>query len=231
MPTTPADWPATRQSRLMVPFARVLMTLFARFHAAGTEHIPDPPFILASNHLSYYDIPAFHLVMPYGTVGFAARKYRGTWREPLFRLNAIIWITQFSADRDALRAAQRVLADGTYHMGIAPEGTRSRTGGLQPGTSGAAYLATRAGVPVLPGAVWGTEHMFKRLRPRVVVRLGPPLHFPQGRAKGDELDAYTEQIMCAIAALLPDQYHGVYAGNPLIDQFRGAGEQAQTTAR
>jgi 1-acyl-sn-glycerol-3-phosphate acyltransferase len=214
----PPDWPATPPSRLMKPLSRTLMVLLARYHVEGLKNLPDPPFILASNHMSYFDIPAMQLIMPFGLVGFAARKYKDTWREPLFRLNSVIWITQFSADRDALRAAIHVLEVGAP-MGIAPEGTRSRVGSLIPGTSGVAYLATRTGVPVVPGVVWGTEKVMKRLRPRVTVRIGKPLQFPQKRAKGDELDALTEQIMCALAALLPEKYHGVYAGNPLIEEM------------
>lgn len=217
-PGMPPDWPASSEARWMKPFCKTLMFLLARYRAEGQDNLPDPPYIVTPNHQSYFDIPALNIVMPYGLVGFAARKYKGTWREPLFELSALIWITQFSADRDAIRAGQKVLEAG-LPLGIAPEGTRSRTGGLIRGTSGAAYLATRTGVPVVPVGMWGTEKVLRRPRPRVRLRIGKPLIFPKGRAKGEELDRYTEQIMCAIAALLPAEYHGVYAGNPLIDKM------------
>lgn len=223
MPTTPPpgrpdDWPATTESRWMKPLFRTLLFLTCRYDAAGMHNYPDPPFVLVSNHQSYFDIPAVQVVAPKGLVGFAARKYKGTWREPLFTLNALIWITQFSADRQALRAALQVL-EGGVPVGVAPEGTRSKVGALIQGTSGAAYIATRANVPVVPAAVWGTEKVLRRPRPRVTVRIGKPFRLPEGRAKGDELDSYTERIMCAIAALLPEQYHGVYAGHPLISEM------------
>lgn len=214
----PPDWPATQESPLFRPLSRLALALTCRYRREGVEHYPDPPFILVANHLSYFDIPAMILAAPPGIVGLAARKYKGTWMAPLFNLGGLIWVTQFSADRAALRAAQQVL-EGGVHLGIAPEGTRSRTGGLGPGADGTAFLATRTGVPLVPAGIMGTEKILKHPRPQVVVRVGKPFRLPEGRAKGQELSAYTERIMCAIAAMMPESYHGVYAGNPLIEEM------------
>ncbi|MBN1678744.1 MAG: 1-acyl-sn-glycerol-3-phosphate acyltransferase [Anaerolineae bacterium] len=219
-PGMPSDWPASAQSRWAVPLSRALMTLLCRYRVEGRENIPtDQPVIFAANHLSYFDVPAVDMVCPPGVVGLAARKYKGTPVERLFELYAVLWVTQFSADREALKSALRILNSGVS-MAIAPEGTRSRTGGLIEGRSGIAFLATRANVPIVPAAVWGTEKILKHPRPRVKVRFGKPFRLPEGRAKGAQLDEYTERIMCALAALLPEQYHGCYAGNPLIDEMR-----------
>jgi 1-acyl-sn-glycerol-3-phosphate acyltransferase len=194
------------------------MVLLSDYRPEGVENFANPPFVFVSNHMSYFDIPASIPILPRGIVGLAARKYKGTWKEPFFRLNALIWVTQFSADREALRSIIRVLEHGVP-AGIAPEGTRSKTGGLIEGREGAAFVATRANVPIVPGAIWGTEKVLKRPRPQVHVRIGRPFRLPEGRAKGDQLADYTEQIMCAIAALLPEQYHGVYRGNPRIEEM------------
>lgn len=220
-PDRPADWPASRESRWAKTVNRIILSLLCHHHVIDGYRYTEvePPYLVASNHLSYWDVPAMNLVSPVGTVGMAARKYRGTWREIMFELYPILWVTQFSADRQALRDALTILKGGES-IAIAPEGRRSLTGALEPGTDGVAYLATRAGVPVIPAAVWGTENVLKQPRPHVYARVGRPLHFPPGRAKGDELAAYTERIMCAIAALLPEQYHGHYAGHPLIDDLR-----------
>lgn len=216
----PADWPASSQSWLAKPLCLTLMHLFASYHVIGHKQWPDPPFIIVSNHLSYWDIPAIIPPTPFGTVGLAARKYRDTWKEPFFELFPLIWVTQFSADRQALRDALTVLKGGAI-LALAPEGTRSRTGsGMIPGTDGAAYIATRADVPIVPCALWGTEKIFKQVRPRVTLSIGRPFRLPAGRAKGDDLAVHTEQIMCSIAALLPEQYHGVYANNPRIAELR-----------
>jgi 1-acyl-sn-glycerol-3-phosphate acyltransferase len=215
----PPDWPVdSHQSPLSVPVSRLVLALLSRYHIEGRENIPEAPFLIVGNHLSYFDIPALLPAFPRGIVGFAARKYQGTWKEPFFRMNALIWLTQFSADREALRAAAFVLEHGGI-LGVAPEGTRSKTGGLIQGREGAAFLATRTNVPILPTAIWGTEKILRHPRPRVTVRFGKPFRLPEGRAKAGDLDEYTERIMCAIAALLPEQYHGIYAGNPLIAEM------------
>lgn len=214
----PPDWPASAQSPLLKPVSRVILFLLSSFHTSGRENYPPPPFLLVSNHLSYFDIPTVIQLAPFGIVGFAARKYKGTWKEPFFEMGALIWVTQFSADRDALKAGLKVLKAGVP-LAIAPEGTRSHTGGLIQGRDGAAFVATRANVPIVPMALWGTEKILKRPRPQVHVTVGKPFRLPEGRAKGEDLDRHTERIMCAIAALLPEQYHGVYAGNPLIEEM------------
>ncbi len=214
----PADWPATEAFPLGIPIYRLVTALLMNLHVEGLENYPEPPFIMISNHMSYFDVFAEVPYLPRGIVGMAAEKYRGTWKEPFFRFNALIWVKQFSADRDALKACLKVLEYGGV-VAIAPEGTRSKTGKLIQGTGGAAFVATRANVPIVPGAVWGTEKVLKRPRPRVNIKIGKPFRLPEGRAKGDQLDQYTERLMCAVAALLPEQYHGHYAGNPLIAEM------------
>ncbi|MBN1202786.1 MAG: 1-acyl-sn-glycerol-3-phosphate acyltransferase [Anaerolineae bacterium] len=215
----PPDWPATSQTRWAVPLARVVMFLLSRYRPSGMENLPEPPYLVVSNHMSYFDVTAMAPISPVGIVGMAAKKYQGTWVEFFMRLHALIWVEQFSADREALKAALTVLKHGVP-LAIAPEGTRSKVNALIEGRDGAAFIATRANVPIVPAAIWGTEKILKRPRPRARVQIGKPFRLPEGRAKGDQLGAYTERIMCAIAALMPEQYHGYYAGNPLIDEMK-----------
>ncbi len=102
-------------------------------------------------------------------------------------------------------------------FGLAPEGTRTKTGGLARGKSGVAYIAQQSGAPILPMAHFGTERVVQgwlRLRrPIVTVRMGPPFRLPPLPA-GDRslgLRQQTDLVMCHIAALLPPEYRGVYA--------------------
>jgi 1-acyl-sn-glycerol-3-phosphate acyltransferase len=225
MPETPPQdtarpWPATPGVRWVKPVTRLMLALVCRYEVIGRENIPaEPPYIIVSNHMSYWDIPVINTPPPVPMVGLAARKYQGTWKEPFFSLFPVIWVEQFSADRRALQAAITVLKGGAA-LGIAPEGTRSHVGKLIQGRAGPAFIATRANVPIVPACIYGTEKILKRPRPKVVARFGKPFRLPEGRTRGGQLDEYTERIMCAIAALLPEQYHGYYAGNPLIEEMR-----------
>jgi 1-acyl-sn-glycerol-3-phosphate acyltransferase len=198
--------------------SRILMHLLSRYRVTGRENIPQPPFLATSNHLSYFDVPAVAGSMTMNIPALAAKKYKGTWMEPLFRVGGPVWIEQESPDREALMIVLKVIKRGSP-FAIAPEGHRSRTGVLTEGKEGAAFIATRANVPIVPWVMWGTEKILKQIRPQVRVRIGKPYRLPEGRAKGDALKEYTERIMCAIAALLPEEYHGVYAGNPLIEEM------------
>ena len=198
---------------------RVVMHMLCDFHVAGRENLPaEGDYIIAGNHLSYVDGIAMGAGMIHDVVGFAAKKYENKPFGLLFRLGAPLWIEQASPDRHAIQKAIAALKAGRP-LGIAPEGTRSKTGVLQEAREGAAYIATRANVPIVPTAMWGTEQVFKQLRPTVHVVYGKPFMLPEGRAKSDQLKDYTEQIMSAIAALLPEKYHGFYAGNPRIEEM------------
>jgi 1-acyl-sn-glycerol-3-phosphate acyltransferase len=118
-------------------------------------------------------------------------------------------------DRQALRQARAVLERGEV-LGVAPEGTRSRvTHSLQEGKTGAAYLATRANVPLVPVALTGTQHVKPNVlhlhRTQVQAVVGKPFRLPTDRhARSQQLQEYTELIMHKIAELLPEEYQGVY---------------------
>jgi 1-acyl-sn-glycerol-3-phosphate acyltransferase len=90
----------------------------------------------------------------------------------------------------------------------------AREGGLLKGRTGTAYLASAAGVPVIPVAAWGQEkalHQWMRLkRAPVTIRIGQPIRPASGRNISRDLEAQTEIIMLALAGLLPAEYRGYY---------------------
>ncbi len=194
------------------------MHLFSDYRVSGLENIPKAPYLVTSNHFAYWDGPAIGSQFEDTVPTFTARKYKGTVTGLFFYTGSPIWIEQDSPDRQALTTALKLLQRGSP-FAIAPEGTRSKTGALQAGREGVAFIATRANVPIVPVGVWGTDLMFKQVHPRVEVVVGKPYKLPEGRARGDQLEAYTDRIMCAIAALMPERYHGHYAGNPLIEEM------------
>jgi 1-acyl-sn-glycerol-3-phosphate acyltransferase len=112
-------------------------------------------------------------------------------------------------------------------IAIAPEGTRSRAGSLGQGRPGVSYLATKLNRPIVPVAIWGTEDKVfwgnaKRLRRNhVFMKAGPAFTLPPlPRENRDQaLQQYTDEIMCRIAVMLPEKYHGYYADHPRLKEL------------
>jgi len=198
-------------------FANFLMRLVSRCEIIGLENIPaDPPYILVSNHLAFVDSPLVLSLCPHVSRAFAAAKHK---RNPLFAvlLTAMgsVWVRRGQVDRQALQEALGVLQRGEV-LGVAPEGTRSPDHTLHKGKVGAAYLATRADVVLVPLAISGSENvvrdLFRLRRARVRVVIGEPFRLPEnGRVRSKKLREYTDLIMYRIAELLPEEYRGVYA--------------------
>lgn len=195
----------------------VLLRILARVEVEGKEHIPqEGPLVLVTNHLHWLDPPLLASVFPLRPYVFAAEKWEQHWfLGPFLRSLGAIFVRRGEVDRKALREAMAVLERGGV-LGMAPEGTRSKTGALQRGHSGAAYMAYRAGVPLLPVVATGQEQIFSSLRRlrRATVRVvyGPTFAPPpaEGKASAREVHAFAREIMYRLAALLPPEYRGVY---------------------
>ena len=196
--------------------ARVLATLtikpLFRLRIEGAEHVPaEGPVLIASNHLSTLD----PIVLAYGVprpVAFVAKA-------ELFRMPVLSWLIprlyaipleRGAGDLSAIKAAIRALKEGLA-FGIFPEGTRSRTGKLQPFKTGAAAIAARTGALVVPAAVIGSDRAWpvgKGPRPftPVTVRYGEPLDFSGLKLDKKSLQEATRALEEAVARLLPPEY-------------------------
>lgn len=198
---------------------RFLYRRFFRLEIIGLENIPvQGGAILATNHISLLDAPLiFTVVERQDLTGLVADKHKSNLLIACL-VEAVkgIWIDRERADLNALRTALNYLQAGGM-LGIAPEGTRSKSGSMQPAKSGVAYLAIKAGVPIIPIAVSGTDRAvqgllhFKRMPLRIA--FGPPFTLPalDRRDRDASLERHTLYIMQQIAALLPEGYRGVYA--------------------
>ena len=206
---------------------RLLFRLLSRLDVLGLENIPPTgPGILAANHLGRLDSPLiFSLVERANITSLVADKYQNNFLlRPLVNAVHGIWINREQADFHALRQALDYIEGGGM-LGIAPEGTRSRTGALMPAKTGVAYLAGRADVQVVPAGIWGTEtamaQLYRLRRPLIHIRFGQTFHLPPlehgDRSAG--LQKNTDEIMCQIAALLPPAYRGVYAEHPKLREL------------
>jgi 1-acyl-sn-glycerol-3-phosphate acyltransferase len=214
--------------RIVRFFVRVLMKLIAQIEVRGLDTIPEGNLIGASNHLGRLDTAALlavidreDIIMP------VAEKYKNHWLFGVIgRATNAIWLNRFDADFSALREILARMKEGGLLV-IAPEGTRSKTEALQEAKVGAAFLAGKSGFPVVPVAVTGTEDRLvienlKRFRrSKIVVNVGKPfkVEIPKGKGREQELRAATDEIMCRIAAMLPEKYRGFYADHPRLKEL------------
>jgi 1-acyl-sn-glycerol-3-phosphate acyltransferase len=198
--------------------------LLTRLTVVGKENIPaSGPYIVTLNHTSVADTPLLLLGFPLVEWRFFAGE---KWRShpiygPIMAWLGAIYINRGEVDRRGLREAVAAIEEGVV-FGLAPEGSRSKTGQMQEAKVGAAYLASRSGVPILPVSFQNNDRLFanfKQLRSTdVTLTIGEPYHLPEigHRPKGADLEAYTHLIMVKIAALLPPSYHGIYVDSPAL---------------
>jgi len=210
-------------------FVRLILGLIARVEITGFEYMPSGGFVIAANHIGRLDaaLPYYILDRP-DIIMVVAEKYKKysifRW---LVKLVNGMFVDRYNADIHAIRETLRRLQQGQV-FAITPEGTRSKSGNLNAARPGGLYVAWKAGVPVLPVAVTGTEDAvvaerfrhFKRLNIKLVA--GEPFTLPQevkGRDREAVMQQYTDEVMCRIAALLPPERRGVYAERPRLKEL------------
>lgn len=191
--------------------------LWWKWDVTGLENIPPRKqgLVVASNHLDWTDTYILGVSFPL--------KYRLTWIAKIEAFSNgfvarflkgmnVIPLHRGEADRRAYIAAKTALENGAALV-VFPEGHRSRTGGLIEGQPGAVRLAVRTGVPILPIALWGTEKGFKgaMLRKPIHVKIGKP-YYPSIEMSDvrERWEKLTDDLMVHIAALLPEEYRGIY---------------------
>ena len=208
---------------------RFIFNIIARVEAGGYEHIPEEGnFVIATNHLGIIDAPmAFYALDRWDLFVLIGEKWEQNpflnWLGKYFNF---IYIDRFNPDIKALRKVISLMNAGK-NLVIAPEGTRSRTGALIEGKPGVSYLATRLGQPIVPVAITGTEDKvifgnLKRFkRSHVTLTAGPAFTLPPLPRKNRDqvLKEYTDEIMCRIAAMMPERYHGVYKDHPKLQEL------------
>ena len=205
---------------------RVIFNLFARVEVRGYENLPkEGSFVITTNHLGIVDVPiAFYALDRWDMFVMIGEKWQNVglfrWVGKYFNF---VFIDRFNPDIKTLRRVISLMQENNILV-IAPEGTRSRTGSLIEAKPGASYLATKLNRPIVPVGIIGTEdqallsNLKKLRRSHIIVTAGPVFTLPAlPRKNRDEaLKQYTDDIMCHIAALLPEKYRGVYANHPKL---------------
>jgi len=209
---TPAEGPDAPRwlwARVVRASAGKLALALYRTRFLGEENLPQGGYILAGNHVSYLD-PTLLWCGTKRPTHFMAK-------DTLFSVPILAWglrrfwvipIKRGSADREAIQRATTLLERGEQ-VGMFPEGTRRKDligEGLGEAHEGVAFIALRAGVPVVPVGIAGTDKALppgKKLPrfPRVTIRYGRPVcaedYADLGRR--ERLSAMTAEIMRRIA--------------------------------
>ena len=185
--------------------SRLTMTVLFRARVWGAENVPERGGVLvASNHQSFADPPLVGAPL--------RRRAHYMARSSLFGVPGLGWVIarinafpvqRGGVDRQAMRTAIELMRQGQVLI-LFPEGTRSVDGEVQAFSGGFALLAARAGVPIVPAAVYGAFGVWPRHRPLpwpgvVHVAYGEPLE-PPGPGK-DACRRTADEVRARVLAL------------------------------
>jgi long-chain acyl-CoA synthetase len=195
---------------------RPLIAPFVKLRIEGVENLNgvEQPVIFIANHVSYLDQPAVAQALP---CGWRRRTATAAWAEFFFSefrtMVGRIWkrltyeygsvflhlfpLPQSAGFRGALRH-MGYLVDHGYNILVFPEGARSADGRLLPFQKGLGIMVAELGLPVVPVAIIGMEHVLPRgagfpRRGEVTVRFGAPLWF--AGAERDEIVTRARQAV------------------------------------
>jgi 1-acyl-sn-glycerol-3-phosphate acyltransferase len=186
------------------------LSLAFRVRTHGREHLPrSGAAILVANHASFLD--------PVLIATYVKRPVRFLVSDEFYRnprLNALLrWLGTIPVGGDSgmIRSFRRVakVIDGGGLLGIFPEGGITRDGAMRPFRAGAATIALRMGVPVVPIHLAGTFAALPRHAkwPRfvpVTMRIGEPIGVTaRSSPSTEDIAALTEFLRNAIASLAP----------------------------
>ncbi len=183
--------------------ARVLLRFLFRFRAVGVDKIPDEGgFILAVNHMSFWDAIFLAASVPNRHLTFMARS--SLFTKPLvgwcLRTVGAVSVDRDANDFSALRTALALLKDG-HVIGIYPQGTRCPDAPPSEShfESGAAYMAMTAKVPIFPIGVATKNYRVRWFR-KVRLHCGNPLFFERDRDR-TAIERNTQILKERISAL------------------------------
>ena len=190
-------------------WARVLLASgFIRLRAEGVEKLdPKATYVFVANHASYMDIPALLASIPHQFRFFAKK---GLYKIPLLGTH-LGRAGHLPVDRTNARNSLKSMSEGARIVReqgtsvlLFPEGGRSPEG-LRKFKEGAAYIAIKAGVPVVPVAIVGMReklpmHSFHLRSGKVTIRVGDPI--PTDGMTLRDRDELTERLYREVAGLL-----------------------------
>lgn len=217
------NWPRRRFIRgVLIHAIDLAAKILTRWEIKGLENIPTQgPLLVVGNHFHFLDsiAPIHSIHWPLEFIGDLVMPNA----PPIMRVFPNAWqtlkIQQGTPNFEALQASQAILAQNGVLV-IYPEG-HVHSGPLRPALPGAAYMALRTGVPILPmGTISDNEWKLfqtiteKKRRLRITTRIGEifgPINTDNPeRPTREEIKAAGQLIMSKIASLLPKEYRGQF---------------------
>jgi 1-acyl-sn-glycerol-3-phosphate acyltransferase len=209
--------------KIAAVIAGILLKVLTRTEVRGKENMPPGgPIIAVCNHINFLD-PLIHIynLLPRDSIFLAKEELFKFWPIPIFailmRITEALPVPRRGTTEERQKVQQKamaVLAAGNV-LGIYPEGTRSKDAQLNFANPGAARLALRCNVPLIPISIYGSEKFrgwgcFSR--PHVVLTFGKPFNLPDQEREPSftRIQKLSDLIMKQIRDILPPQYHGKY---------------------
>jgi len=195
-----------------------------RLSVEGREHLPDRgPFVLAPVHRSIMDTPISSCL--------TSRRLRFMGKDSLWKRRPAAWllsslggfpVSRGTADREALKRCIAVL-EGGEPLVLFPEGERKSGDVVQPLFDGAAYVALKARVPIIPVGIGGSEAVMPKgsrfIHPRRVhVVIGAPITHPAVTSGGHVSRAAVHEVTTELHTTLQCLFDEARAK---VDEGRG----------
>lgn len=183
---------------------------FHRFKVYGLDNIPSSgPFILASNHQSFFDPPALGCRLP-RNLHYFARDSLFFWPLGILirNLNSIP-VNRSTLDIKTLKLVLSVLNQGNPLL-VFPEGTRSCNDQIQSGKKGIGLLLAKSGVPVVPAKViggykvLGRGMIFPRIGKQIVIKYGPVVYMKDldpGKSDSNRYEVIAQRVISEITRI------------------------------
>jgi 1-acyl-sn-glycerol-3-phosphate acyltransferase len=198
---------------------RVYTRITCRIDAPDLDKFPlHGPVIAIANHTGQIEVPMlFAHLQPRKLTGWAKIEAWDNWfLHWVFGVWGAIPVRRGAADMNALKLALKALEEGKI-FGLAPEGTRNKTGKLIRAMPGTVIIALHSGAPIIPIAHWGGEVYLKNLkhlkRTDFHIRVGEPfkINVEGLKVTGEIRQEIVDDMMYELAKLLPEEYRGVYS--------------------
>ena len=214
--------------KLLGYLAMLLFSTLTKTKVRGRHHLPKKgPFIIVVNHFSLIDgaFVVFGMLRP-GVFLMASDQHVDWFYFWAPWIYGLIPLNREQLAPSVIKKAIAAIKEGEILV-IFPEATSHATK-LRPAKKGAAYLSAITKVPVVPIGLEGThkawESIFRGVRPTVKINIGKkfgPVNLKEyGDSKEDALEKFGDEIMCRIAALMPEKYHGSFRGRKEVLQYK-----------